>query len=133
MKSKKCVQGTKHTSFHKELFKIKGHYSDVHKTNFFRSYVPTQMKNTATGLAIHSNERVYTVDSGASLHTKGLSSLNEKGKKTIRQSSKILNIQTACGVVVSDTQAKVFIKELGACMWVHLVRDSPSVLSLGRQ
>ena len=51
--------------------------------------------------------------------------------RSIRQSSKILDIQTANGVVVSDTQATVYIKELGASLWVHLVEDSPSVL-LGR-
>ena len=44
---------------HNELFKIKGHNKYFHKTNFFRSYVPTKAKNTATGLAIHSTERLY--------------------------------------------------------------------------
>ena len=66
------------------------------------------------------------VDSVASLHIMGLSSLNKKEK------SNILDIQTRNGIVASDTQAKVYIKELGACPWVHLVEDSPSVLSLGR-
>ena len=40
--------------------------------------------------------------------------------------------QTATGIVVSDPQAKVYIKEFGAYTWIHLVKDSPSVLSLGR-
>ena len=43
-----------------------------------------------------------------------------------------LSSPTASGIVVSDTQAKVYIEELGAYLWVHLVKDSPSVLSLGR-
>ena len=90
------------------------------------------VKNTVTGLAIHSKERMSMDDSGASLQMMGSSSLNDKEKKTIRQSSTILDIQTANGIVVSDTQAKVYIKEFGACPWVHLVEDSPSVLSLGR-
>ena len=34
--------------------------------------------------------------------------------------------------MVSGTQAKVYIKELGANLWEHLVEDSPSVPSLGR-
>ena len=34
--------------------------------------------------------------------------------------------------MVSGTQAKVCIKELDACLWIHLVKDSPSVPSLGR-
>ena len=50
---------------HRDLFKTKGHHKDVDKTNFFRCYVPAQAENTATGLAIHSRERMYIVDSGA--------------------------------------------------------------------
>ena len=72
---------------------------------------------------------MYIVDSGASLHMMGLSSLSEKEKKTIRQSSKILDIQTANDIVLSDTQAKGLHNNY---LWVHLVEDSPSVLSMGR-
>ena len=75
---------------------------------------------------------MYTVDIGASLKMMGLSSANHKEKMTIRQSNKILDIPTASGIVVSDTQAKGYIKELGVHLWVHLVKDSPSLLSLGR-
>ena len=109
---------------------MKEHYKDVHKTNIFRSFVHTEAKSTATGLATHSKERVYIVDSGSSLHMMGLSYLNHKEKKSIRQSSNILDIQTASGIVVSDTQPKVYIKELGSYLWIYLVRDSPWVLSL---
>ena len=35
--------------------------------------------------------------------------------------------------MVSDTQAKVYIKEVGAYLLIHLVNDSLSVLLLGRQ
>ena len=101
-------------------------------TNFSRNYVPTKAKNTATGIVTHSKGRVYKVDSGASLHMMGLSSLNHNEKKTIRRSRTILDIQTASGVVVSDAQAKVYIKERGAYLWIHLVKDSPSVLLMGR-
>ena len=74
---------------------------------FSETYVPTKAKNTTRRSVIRSKERKYTVDSGASLHMMGISSLNHKERKTIRQSSKILDIQTAKGNVVSDTQAKV--------------------------
>ena len=57
---------------------------------------------------------MYRVDSGASLHMMGSLSLNNKEKNTLRQSSKILDIQTASGIVVLDTQVKVYMKELGA-------------------
>ena len=39
-------------------------------------------------------------------------------------------MQTANVIVVSDTQAKVFITELGAYLWVHVVEDAPSVLTV---
>ena len=84
---------------------------------------PQKVKNTATGLAMHSKERTYIVDSVASLHVMGFSSPNHK-KKIIRRSSKILDVQTANGIVVSHTPAKVHIEELGACPWIHLVKDS---------
>ena len=70
-------------------------------------------KYTATGL-IHSKERMYIVDSGASSHMMGLSCLNHREKETIRQASKILENQTASGIVVSDTQTRAHIMELGA-------------------
>ena len=65
---------------------------------------------------------MYTVDSGASLHMMGLSSSNDREKKTIRQPSKVLDIQTAKGIVVSDTQFKVYHWEDYATRLVILVR-----------
>ena len=59
------------------------------------------------GLPSGIQEKKCSVDSGASLHMMGSSSLKLKEKKTIRQSSKILDIQSANGIVVSDTQAIV--------------------------
>ena len=53
--------------------------------NFFRSYVPTQAKNTAYGLAIRIKERMYTLDSGASSHMMGLLSSNNNEENTLRQ------------------------------------------------
>ena len=43
-----------------------------------------------------------------------------------------LDFQIANDIVVSNTHAKVYINELGASLWIHVVKDSPSVLSLGR-
>ena len=71
-------------------------------------------KKTAAGLAIHSKEWVYLFDS------------------FFDGPNKILDIQTANGIVVSDTQVKVYTNDLDAYLWVHLVEDAPSALSLGR-
>ena len=80
MRSKNSVQGINHTKLHRELFKIQGHQSDVHKSNFFSCYVPTEVRNTATGLAIHTRETMHIFDSGATLHRMGLASLIWKEK-----------------------------------------------------
>ena len=42
-------------------------------------------------------------------------------------------LQTGSCVTVSDLQAKIKIKELDLHRWLHVVEDSPSLLSLGRQ
>ena len=72
---------------------------------------------------IHSKERENHVDSGASSHMMVLSSLKCKEKKTIRRSIRILHIQTANGIVVSDTQAKVCMNELWRLSMCHIWRN----------
>ena len=72
--------------------------------------------------------RMSVIDSDASLRMMGLSSLIEQGKNNFRRSSKALKIQTANGMVTSDTHAKVYVRELGTFLWVYLVENSPSVI-----
>ena len=115
----------RHSSKHKK------HCKDVHDTGFSRGYVSTKAKATTNDLEIRTTDRMHTVDSGASSHTVDLSYVNDKEKKTLRRSRKILDIQTASGMVSSDTQAKVHIMELGTYLCAQLVAESPSVFSLG--
>ena len=61
-----------------------------------------------------------------------ISFLTEQEKTTDRRSSKALTVQTANGRVTTDTQAKVYIRELCAVLWVFFFENSPSVLSSGR-
>ena len=112
---------------HKELFETKGHHKDVHNTNFFRSCVLTTAKFTATDLSIHSIERMYIVDSGASLHNDGI----------IVQKIRLFDSRATFWkfrppVALWSQTHELNIKELGACLWIHLVKDSPPVRSLGR-
>ena len=102
---------------HKEVYRIQGHHTDVHSANIFRKFVSTQVKTTAKCLTIRVEERMYIVDSGASSHLVGFLSVKTKEKKTSRWSSKNLDIQSANGIVVPDTQAKVYINELRAFLW----------------
>ena len=57
------------------------------------------------------------VDSGTSMHLIGISSLNYEEKNAFRNSSENLDVETTNDIVVSDTQARVYIKELGAYLW----------------
>ena len=116
------------TYLHKDIFKnVKRSIQRQEQT--FLQRVWFSLKSNS--LSLHSKDRVSFVDSGAFLHMMDISSLTEQEKRTDRRSSKALNIQTANGMVTKDTQAKVYIRELCAVVWVFLVENSPSVLSLG--
>ena len=96
---------------HKELFNKRRRYKDVHGTSFFRCCVTTGAKthrkrrdDAYKRQDVHGRQR--------SLDKKdGIIFFDGCRKKTIRKSSEILDIQTASGVVVSNTEAKVYIKE----------------------
>ena len=67
-------------------------------------------------------------DSGASLDMMELSSLKSKVNNTIRQSCKIMDIQTAQVIVASNTQANFYIKELAFFMGAFGGRFSGSAI-----
>ena len=71
MRSKKSLHGMEHTNFTKSSSRPKDKTRMSTRRNFFSNDVTTEAKNTATDLAIHSQERMYIVDSGASLHVMG--------------------------------------------------------------
>ena len=68
---KECAR---HTAYNlsTELLKMKGPYTRAHKTDFCRRYVPTNA--TVKSMASQTEETMYTVDRGASLHMIGFSS-----------------------------------------------------------
>ena len=63
---------------------------------------------------------------------RSLSSLTDQEKNTFRRLRQALKIQTANGMVTSDTHAKLYDRELGTFLWIYVVENSPSVLSLLR-
>ena len=131
VRSKNSVQGINHTNFTENSSRFKD--IKAMSTNQTSSDVTSRQKvrNTATGLAIHTRERMHIVDSGASLHMMGLSSLICKEKNAFLADN-ILNFQTTSGIVVSDTSASVNITELGAYPWVHLVGSFSVSAHVGR-
>ena len=109
---------------HKALLKTKGQPKDVHKTNFSRSYVSTKAKNTATGLAIHSKERMYIVDSDASLHF--FDQQREKYYSTVKHSSGFFRAPMPLwSKPRSHANESLRIKELGAYLWIHFWSGRP--------
>ena len=132
MRSNMSLQGIKQTNSTRSSSSLKGHHSDVHNNKLLQKLRPykgeeyrDRLSDTFRRKSVQSRQWRFVTYDGAVF-------FESQRKKTIRQSRTILDIQTASGVVVSDAQAKVYIKERGACLWVHLVKDSPSVLSLGR-
>ena len=79
---------------------------------------------------IHAKERMYTTDSGVSLHMVEPFSWKNNEKRLVRQYSRFLIVNYCKRFVVSDTQVQVHIVEVGTFQWVHWVEDSPSMLSL---
>ena len=90
-------------------------------TNFFRSYTFAQAKNTTTSLVINSREGKNTVDRIM------------KSERLSDRQAKFLILRPPKALLSRTRNGKVYIKEHGVYLRVHLVEDSPSVLSLGRR
>ena len=110
-----------------------GQYRDVHKANVFRSYVPTKATNTTTGLVIHSKEKVYMSDSGASLHMTGLSSLTKIKRTTPFDNHSQLGTFRPPRELWPQAPKQNYTLRSLRFSWVHLVDDSPLVLSFGKR
>ena len=79
---------------------------------------------------VKSKERRYFVDS-VFLHMMG-EVFSTQEKKNLRQTKNCFEIQTASGIVRSTKEARAHIQELGTHLYVVLVENSPSIVSLGR-
>ena len=95
--------------------------------NFFRSYVSTEAKNTTTGEARHSKERMYIVDSARFVTHDGIICFEQQRE----EDHSIVKKNYGC----SDGQhASKGLHQEGAwrLSFGTLVEDSPSLLSLRR-
>ena len=109
--SKKSLQGTDHTNLTRSVSRGKDIYKYVHKTRFSINYVFTQRSIPRQGWRYFPKKGCAPSTGGASLHMMWFSSLNHRENTTVRQAITALYIQTAKGIVVSDVQANVYIKE----------------------
>ena len=73
---------------YEELFKIKGHYSDVHKTNWLKSLRPYKCKEYHDRLGDTFQRKVVHCRQWCFVPYDGITFFEQKEKKSIRQSSK---------------------------------------------
>ena len=115
----------------------------VNKTRAETSQRAFQNKETSQRRATHEllqKATVHTKKKQTHLRKEGqevhhimrIYSLTPKDKKTTSNTKIYIEIKTAIGCVYSATEALVFTKELGTCLWVMLVKIYPSVLCSDR-
>ena len=121
MRSKKSFQGIEHENF--TISSSRQRTQQRCQQNKLQKLCPYKSEDYRDRLG-DTKGSMYIVDRGASLHMTVLSSLNHR---RFFDSQQNMDIQSANGIVVSDTQANASIKELGARSW-HVVTDSSSVL-----
>ena len=111
---------------HKGLYKIKGACKDV-KLEIFEGYSPVNEEANASSSKpiIKSQDRMYIVGRGASLHMMEITSLHPSGKNNHQENKKQIGNTTANGTLPSTTEATV-------CFGAKLVEDFPLVWWLSR-
>ena len=77
-------------------------------------------------------ERVFVVDSGASMHMISEKDLNSSEMDTLTTSRSPTTVITANGEVQTHEEAIVYVKELGIFMTMKVLESTPAVLSLGK-
>ena len=81
---------------------------------------------------INTEEREFTVDSGASMHTVNKKDLTKAELETVRMSKKPTMVMTANSEVLAKEEATVYVRELELFVTLMLLENTPRVLSLGK-
>ena len=98
---------------HTELCKTEGAHADMHRAKLFKGFSTIEEANTSKPRPIiKSKDRMYIVDTGASLHMMEESSTLSAGRESIRQTKNYLEIHTANGSVYFSKEAIDYIREL---------------------
>ena len=123
MRSKKSLPDVQHIRFTEE-----GHCRVAHSTIFqkLRSYTSEEYRERL-GDTFH--RKMDIVDSDAPLDMVGLSSLNFFKEKLFDGQAEFWIFRPSMALWSQTRQQEVYIKELGAQILVHNVKDSVSVLS----
>ena len=79
----------------------------------------------------NTEERLFVVDSGASMHMLSKKDLRSDEMETLRRSRNPTTVVTANGEVQTNEEAQVYVHDLDLFLTVEFFEETPAVLSLG--
>ena len=99
------------------------------KTTFYSSVEPQ-----AAPVLISQNpeDRMFVVDSRASMHMLSKKDLSSDEIDTLRRSRNPTTVVTANGEVQTNEEAQIYVHDLDLFVTVQLLEETPAVLSLGK-
>ena len=77
-------------------------------------------------------ERMFVIDSGASMHMLSKSDSSSDELDTLRRSRTPVTVKTANGEVQTTQEAQVYVHDLDLFVRVQLLDNTPAVLSLAK-
>ena len=80
----------------------------------------------------NTEERMFVVDSGASMHMLSKKDLSSDEMDTLQRSRTPTTVVTANGEVQTDEEAQVYVQDLDMFFTVQLLEETPAVLSLAK-
>ena len=93
-------------------------------------YSPVKMKVPVL-VSRNTEERMFVVDSGASMHMLSKKDLSSDEMDTSRRSRNPTTVVTANGDVQTNEEEQVHVHDLDQFVTVQLLEETPAVLSLG--
>ena len=102
---------------------------DKHKTTFFS---PSENWCLPSPSTVKPEERVFVVDSSASMHKISKKDLNFAEMDTLTTSRSPMTVFTANGEVQTNEEATVFVRELDIFFTMKVLENTQAVLSLGK-
>ena len=93
----------------------------------------TRYKIKGTGASLpKTEERMFVVDSGASMHMLSKKDLSSDAMDTLRRSRNPTTVVTANGEVQTNEEAQVYVHDIDLFVTVQLLEETPAVQSLGK-
>ena len=94
-------------------------------------YSPVEIK-APVPVSKNTEERMFVVDSGASMHMLSKKDLSSDEVDTLRRSRTPTTVVTAHGEVQTNEEAQVYVEDLNLFVTVQFLEETPAVLSLGK-